>query len=29
MVLIQEYKVKEGCIIDTKRRMWKEENFQW
>lgn len=29
MVLILESKVKQGCIIDTKRRMWKEANFQW
>lgn len=29
MVLIQESKVKEGCIIDTKRRMWKDAKSQW
>lgn len=29
MALIQESKVKDGCIINTKRRMWKEANFQW
>lgn len=29
MVLIQESKVKEDCIINSKIRMWKEANFQW
>lgn len=29
MMLIQESKVKYYCIINTKRRMWKDANFQW